>query len=58
VIQTLYAAAVAAAKSPEFRAALAEQGVQLTVSSPVEFRTLLQSEKTRWTSVIKFSGAK
>ena len=58
VIQTLYAAAVAAAKSPEFRAALAEQGVQLTVSSPVEFRTLLQSEKTRWASVIQFSGAK
>jgi tripartite-type tricarboxylate transporter receptor subunit TctC len=58
VIQTLYAAAVAAAKSPEFRAALAEQGVQLTVSSPVEFRTLLQNEKTRWASVIQFSGAK
>ena len=37
---------------------LAEQGVQLTVSSPAEFRTLLQSEKTRWASVIKFSGAK
>ena len=58
VIQTLHAAAVEAAKSPELRTALAGQGVQLTVSSPAEFRTLLQSEKTRWASVIKFSGAK
>jgi tripartite-type tricarboxylate transporter receptor subunit TctC len=58
VIQALHAAMVEVARSPEFRAALAGQGVQLAVSSPAEFRTVLQREKTRWTSVIKYIGSK
>lgn len=58
VVQALNAALVEAARSPEFRAALGGQGVQLAVSSPAEFRALLQKEKTRWTSVIKYIDAR
>jgi tripartite-type tricarboxylate transporter receptor subunit TctC len=58
VVQALNAALVEAARSPEFRVALGGQGVQLAVSSPAEFRALLQREKTRWTSVIKYIDAR
>lgn len=58
VVQALNSALVEAARSPEFRAVLGGQGVQLAVSSPAEFRALLQREKTRWTSVIKYIDAR
>jgi tripartite-type tricarboxylate transporter receptor subunit TctC len=43
---------------PEVKKQLGDQGLELTPSSPEEFRHTLKSEMTKWASVIKEAGVK
>jgi tripartite-type tricarboxylate transporter receptor subunit TctC len=43
---------------PEVQKQLGDQGLDLTPSSPEEFRATLKSEMTKWASVIKEAGVK
>ena len=43
---------------PEVKKQLGDQGLELTPSSPEEFRSTLKSEMTKWASVIKEAGVK
>ncbi len=58
IIDRLQAAALEATKTAELRNALMPQGIKLSGNTSAEFQAFLEREKTRWTSVIKFSGTK
>jgi tripartite-type tricarboxylate transporter receptor subunit TctC len=44
-------------KQPEFKAQLEKSGYQLVGSTPAALATHIESEITRWTKVVKESGA-
>ena len=47
-----------AARSPDMRQKLAEQGADPVGNTPEEFERLLREEAARWTEVVRVSGAK
>ena len=58
VIKTLSSAIAKAARSPDIRQRLLDQGAEPVGNSPEEFTKLLREEVTRWAEVVKVSGAK
>ena len=58
IVNTLSNAIAKAARSPETRQRLIDQGAEPVGSSPDEFSKLLREELTRWAEVVKISGAR
>ena len=58
VIKTLNEATVRAARSPELRQKLADQGAEAVGNSPEEFGKLLREEVAKWAEIVRVSGAK
>jgi tripartite-type tricarboxylate transporter receptor subunit TctC len=58
IIATLASGVQRAAKDPEMRKRLEEQGGEPVGSTPEEFATLLREEVAKWAEVVKVSGAK
>ena len=58
IVKTLNDATVRAARSPELRQKLAEQGAEAVGNSPEEFGRLLRDEVGKWAEIVKVSGAK
>jgi tripartite-type tricarboxylate transporter receptor subunit TctC len=58
VVKTLNDATVRAARSPELRQKLAEQGAESVGNSPEEFGRLLREEVAKWAEIVRVSGAK
>jgi tripartite-type tricarboxylate transporter receptor subunit TctC len=58
VIQVLASGTARAARSPELRQKLQEQGAEPVGNTPDEFARLLDAEVASWTEVVKVSGAK
>ena len=57
VITALAAGVVRAARDPDMRRRLEEQGGEPVGSSPEEFAALLREEVAKWAEVVKVSGA-
>ncbi len=58
VVKTLNDATVRAARSPELRQKLADQGAEAVGNSPEEFSKLLREEVAKWAEIVRVSGAK
>ena len=58
VIATLAAGVQRAAKDPDMRKRLEEQGGEPVGSTPEEFSKMLREEISKWSEVVKVSGAK
>jgi tripartite-type tricarboxylate transporter receptor subunit TctC len=58
VVKTLGEATIRAARSPDLRQKLVDQGAEPVGSTPDEFAKLLREEVARWAEVVKISGAK
>ena len=58
VVDTINASLRKVLARAEVKKQLGEQGLELTPSSPEEFRITLKSEMTKWASVIKEAGIK
>jgi tripartite-type tricarboxylate transporter receptor subunit TctC len=58
IVKTLNEATVRAARSPDLRQKLAEQGAEAVGNSPEEFGKLLREEVTKWAEIVRVSGAK
>src|SRR5688572_22858827 len=58
VVKTLNDATVRAARSPELRQKLADQGAEAVGNSPEQFGKLLRDEVTKWAEIVRVSGAK
>ena len=58
VVNTLAGAITKATRSPDTRQRLLDQGAEPVGNSPEEFSKLLREELTRWTEVVRISGAK
>jgi tripartite-type tricarboxylate transporter receptor subunit TctC len=58
IVKTLNEATVRAARSPELRQKLVEQGAEPVGNSPEAFQKLLREEVAKWAEVVKISGAK
>jgi tripartite-type tricarboxylate transporter receptor subunit TctC len=58
IVSTLGNAMVRAARDPDLRQKLLEQGAEPVGSTPDEFAKLLREEVARWAEVVKMSGAK
>ena len=58
IVAALAAGVVRAAKDPETRKRLEEQGGEPVGSTPEEFAALLREEVAKWAEVVKVSGAK
>ena len=58
IIATLAAGVQRAAKDPDMRKRLEEQGGDPVGSSPEEFAKMLREEVSKWSEVVKVSGAK
>jgi len=58
VIQMLADAVAKAARSPDLRQKLVEQGAEPVGNTPEQFERQLREEVARWTEVVKASGAK
>jgi tripartite-type tricarboxylate transporter receptor subunit TctC len=58
IIAVLAAGVARAAKDPEVRKRLEEQGGEPVGSTPEEFAALLREEVAKWAEVVKVSGAK
>lgn len=58
VIQVLAGGVAKAARAPDLRQKLVEQGAEPVGNSPEEFERQLRTEIARWTEVVKVSGAK
>ena len=56
VIDTLSAATIRIAHSPEMKQRLAEQGAEAVGSSPEVFGKLIREEVARWTEVVNAAG--
>jgi len=57
VVDTLNRAAVGALKDPAMQARLAESDISVYASTPDEFAAYIQSERKKWDSIVKLSGA-
>jgi tripartite-type tricarboxylate transporter receptor subunit TctC len=58
VIQVLAAGVAKAARAPELRQKLIDQGAEPVGNTPDEFERQLRDEVARWTEVVKVSGAR
>ena len=58
IVRALNEATVRAARSPDLRQKLVEQGTDPVGNSPEEFSKLLKEEVARWAEVVRISGAK
>ncbi len=58
IVRTLNEATVRAARSPDLRQKLVEQGADPVGNTPEEFAKLLKEEVAKWAEVVKISGAK
>ena len=58
IVSTLSAGVARAARDPETRKRLAEQGAEPVGSSAAEFGKLLRDEVAKWAEVVKISGAR
>jgi tripartite-type tricarboxylate transporter receptor subunit TctC len=58
VVQTLASGVARAARSPDLRQKLIDQGADPVGNSPEEFERQLRDEVARWHEVVKVSGAK
>jgi tripartite-type tricarboxylate transporter receptor subunit TctC len=58
IVRTLNEATVRAARSPDLRQKLIEQGADPVGNTPEEFAKLLKEEVAKWAEVVKISGAK
>ena len=58
IVTTLAGAIAKAARAPDTRQRLIDQGAEPVGNSPEEFAKLLKEELTRWAEVVKVSGAK
>ena len=56
IVATLAAAITRAARSPEIRQKLIEQGAEPVGNSPEEFAALLKDEVARWREVVRVAG--
>src|SRR6266700_1628295 len=57
-VNALAAAVIKAAKSPDTRKRLLEQGAEPVGSTPEEFSAMLKEEVARWAEVVRISGAR
>jgi len=57
-VNALAAAVIKAAKSPDTRKRLLEQGAEPVGNTPEEFARQLREEVARWAEVVKVSGAR
>jgi tripartite-type tricarboxylate transporter receptor subunit TctC len=58
VVRALSEATVRAARSPDLKQKLVEQGTDPVGNTPEEFARLLKDEVARWAEVVRLSGAK
>ena len=58
IVAKVHADIVKVARSKEFVDALQPQGLEPDLASPTEFRTFLAAELTKWSQLVKDSGAK
>jgi tripartite-type tricarboxylate transporter receptor subunit TctC len=58
IVKTLNDATVRAARSPELKQKLVEQGADPVGNSSEEFSKMLREEVARWAEIVKVSGAK
>jgi tripartite-type tricarboxylate transporter receptor subunit TctC len=58
IVRALHEATARAARSPELRQKLIEQGTEPVGNSPEEFGRMLKEEVVRWAEVVRISGAK
>ena len=58
IVRTLNEATVRAARSPDLRQKLVDQGADPVGNSPEEFAKQLKEEVAKWAEVVKISGAK
>ena len=58
IIATLNAAALQAAKSPEFIKRMTDLGYNIIAGSPEDMAAMSKAEIARWTPIVKASGAK
>ncbi|MGZ5091004.1 MAG: Bug family tripartite tricarboxylate transporter substrate binding protein [Burkholderiales bacterium] len=58
VVNTLATAIAKAARSPDMRQRLLDQGAEPVGNSPEEFAKIMQEEVVRWAEVVRVSGAK
>lgn len=58
IVATLAGAVAKAARSPDIRQRLIDQGAEPVGNSPEEFAKIYREELTRWAEVVKVSGAR
>jgi tripartite-type tricarboxylate transporter receptor subunit TctC len=58
IVKTLGDATARAARAPDLRQKLVDQGAEPVGNTPEEFSRLLREEVARWAEVVKISGAK
>jgi tripartite-type tricarboxylate transporter receptor subunit TctC len=58
IVNTLGSATARAARDPDLKRRLVEQGAEPVGSTPEEFAKLLREEVPRWAEIVKISGAK
>jgi len=58
IVMKLNAAAVQAAKAPEFVKRMTDLGYNIIAGSPEQMATMLKEEVARWAPIVKASGAK
>jgi tripartite-type tricarboxylate transporter receptor subunit TctC len=58
VVNTLATAIAKAARSPDMRQRLLDQGAEPVGNSPEAFAKIMQEEVVRWAEVVRVSGAK
>jgi len=58
IVKALNDATVRAARSPDLKQKIVDQGAEPVGSTPEEFAKLLREEVARWAEVVKISGAK
>ena len=58
IVKTLADATARAARSPELKQKLVEQGTEPVGSSPEEFAAMLKHDIPRWGEIVRISGAK
>ena len=56
IVDRLAAESSAILQAPETRAALAKQGAEVIVSSPDEFKALIENEIVKWSKIIQQTG--
>ena len=57
IIDRINRAAVAALRSPDLKAKLAEQGSEPVGDTPAEFKAFIESELVKWRRLVEISGA-